>query len=190
MERPEHEGTFHKGRLLVATPALLDENFFRTVVLIVEHTAEGAAGIVLNRPSETPLARGPLEDWEGVAADPALVFVGGPVQPGAVVCLARANTDERPAGFEPIIDGLGVLDIGDGSSTVRTGLRIRVFAGYAGWDAGQLEREIDEGAWYVIDADPEDALSSQPIGLWRFVLQRQPGKLALVANFPIDPTMN
>ena len=189
MEQPD-EKAFLKGRLLVATPALLDENFFRTVVLIVEHNAEGAAGVVLNRPSETPLVGGPLGDWEDVAADPALVFVGGPVQPSAAVCLARAHAGEQPAGFEPIFDGLGVLDIGEGSSAVRTGLRIRVFAGYAGWGAGQLEREIEEGAWYVIDADPEDALSSQPVGLWRFVLQRQPGKLALVANFPIDPTMN
>ena len=179
-----------KGKLLVATPALVDENFFRTVVLIVEHNIEGAVGVVLNRPSDMPLSGSPLGDWEDVAADPALVFVGGPVQPDAAVCLARAHTDDRPDGFEPVIDGLGVLDLGREIGQVRTGVRIRVFAGYAGWGARQLEGEIDEGAWYVIEADPEDALSSQPVGLWRFVLKRQPGKLALVANFPIDPTMN
>lgn len=190
MEQPSEGSAFLKGRLLVATPSLVDQNFFRTVVLVVEHNAEGAAGVILNRPSDTPLAGGPLGGWEESAADPALVFVGGPVQPSAAVCLARANAGEQPERFEPILDGLGVLDIGEASSAVRTGLRIRVFAGYAGWGAGQLEREIEEGAWYVIDADPEDALSSQPGGLWRFVLQRQPGKLALVANFPIDPTMN
>jgi putative transcriptional regulator len=68
--------------------------------------------------------------------------------------------------------------------------RLRVFAGYAGWEGGQLERELAEGAWYVLDADPEDALTSEPGGLWRFVLRRQGGKLALVSNFPADPTMN
>jgi putative transcriptional regulator len=180
-----------KGRLLVATPALLDPNFFRTVVLLVEHNDEGAAGVVLNRPSETSLTGSPLEAWEGVAAEPSLVFVGGPVQPAAAVCLARARPDASPAGFEPVLDGLGVLDIGREFADLKPALdRIRVFAGYAGWDAGQLEGEIEEGAWYVLDADPEDALSSHPGGLWRFVLKRQGGHLALVSNFPSDPTMN
>lgn len=180
-----------KGRLLVASPALLDPNFFRTVVLLVEHNDEGAAGVVLNRPSDRPLVDGPLEGWEDLAADPALVFVGGPVQPAAAVCLGRARPDVVPDGFEPILDRLGVVDIGREAADLRPALdRIRVFAGYAGWGAGQLEGEIDEGAWYVLDADPEDALSQQPGGLWRFVLKRQGGHLALVANFPADPTMN
>jgi putative transcriptional regulator len=180
-----------KGRLLVASPGLLDPNFFRTVVLLVEHNDEGAAGVVLNRPSETPLTQSPLEAWEAVAADPPLVFVGGPVQPAAAVCLARTRPDSTPDGFEPVLDHLGVIDIGREISELRPALdRIRVFAGYAGWGAGQLEGEIEEGAWYVLDADPEDALCSQPGGLWRFVLKRQGGQLALVANFPADPTMN
>lgn len=180
-----------KGRLLVATPGLIDPNFFRTVVLIVEHNEEGAAGIVLNRPSDMSLEGGPLDGWDEVAADPPLVFVGGPVSPEAAVCLARANPDGRPAGWEPVTGGLGVLDLGMQLSEVRGQVdRVRVFAGYAGWGPRQLEAEIEEGSWYVFDADPEDALSSQPGGLWRFILKRQGGKLALVANFPADPTMN
>ena len=180
-----------KGRLLVATPGLVDANFFRTVVLIVEHNDEGAAGVVLNRPSETPLCEGPLDEWGELAADPPLVFVGGPVSPGAAVCLARPAPNVRPEGFEPVVGGLGVLDLGNDPSTARGRLdRLRIFSGYAGWETGQLEDEIAEGAWYVLDADPEDALSAQPGGLWRFVLKRQGGKLALVANFPADPNMN
>jgi len=180
-----------KGKLLVATPGLVDSNFFRTVVLIVEHSEEGVAGVVLNRPSETSLDGGPLDGWNDLAAEPALVFVGGPVSPGAAVCLARPAPHTCPNGFEPIVDGLGVLDLANDPAEVRTDLdRLRVFSGYAGWDAGQLEAEIEEGSWYVIDADPEDALSSQPGGLWRFVLKREGGKLALVANFPADPNMN
>jgi putative transcriptional regulator len=179
-----------KGRLLVATPGLLDQNFFRTVILVVEHSDEGAAGVVLNRPTDTELG-GPLEDWRGKAADPPLVFVGGPVSPDAAVCLARSRLDAQPPGFEPVVDGLGVLDLSEEAAVTHGAVdRVRVFAGYAGWEAGQLERELTEGAWYVLDADPEDALTSEPGALWRFVLRRQGGQLALVSNFPADPSMN
>jgi len=179
-----------KGRLLVAAPGLLDENFFRTVVLLVEHSDEGAAGVVLNRPTDTELS-GPLSDWRGKAADPPLVFIGGPMAPDSAVCLARTAPGSPPPGFEPLVDGLGVLDLSREGPDARSGVdRLRVFAGYAGWGAGQLERELAEGAWYVLDADPEDALTSEPGGLWRFVLRRQGGKLALVSSFPPDPTMN
>jgi putative transcriptional regulator len=182
-----------KGRLLVATPGLVDPNFFRTVILVVEHNDDGAVGVVLNRPSETPLQPGPLEGWTDLAADPSLVFVGGPVSETAAVCLGRLHPHASLPGWEPVVGGLGVVDLAQElDETLTRGAidRVRVFAGYAGWGAGQLEDEIDEGAWYVLDADPEDALSSQPGGLWRFVLQRQGGKLALVANFPADPNMN
>lgn len=180
-----------RGRLLVATPNLMDPNFFRTVVLVVEHTDEGSAGVVLNRPSETGLREGPLEEWETLAADPPMVFVGGPVAPGAAVCLAKSAPESKPPGWQPVVDGLGVLDLDHDLDQIRDGVdRIRMFAGYSGWGAGQLEGEIEEGSWYVLDADPEDALSSQPGGLWRFVLKRQGGRLAMVANFPADPSYN
>jgi len=181
-----------KGRLLVATPALMDPNFFRTVVLIVEHTDQGALGVVLNRPSEMDLDATPLEQWRAAAAEPPLIFVGGPVQPTAAICLARiSHSPAEASSWQPVVDGLGVLDLDGDVTEMRSDLdRLRVFAGYAGWGGGQLEREIEEGSWYVLEADPEDALSSEPIGLWRFVLRRQGGQLALVANFPADPSMN
>jgi putative transcriptional regulator len=145
---------------------------------------------VLNRPTSTELG-GPLEDWRALAADPPLVFVGGPVQPDGAVCLARSSPGEPPPGFKPVVDGLGVIDLSERADDMVRGVdRLRVFAGYAGWGEGQLERELAEGAWYVLDADPEDALTSEPGGLWRFVLRRQGGQLALVSNFPADPTMN
>jgi putative transcriptional regulator len=180
-----------RGRLLVATPGLIDPNFFRAVLLVVEHTAEGAAGVILNRPSETEIDGTPLDSWKELAADPPLVFVGGPVAPDSAVCLARAAYDARPDGWEPVVGGLGVVDLSRGIDDFREGLdRLRVFAGYAGWGEGQLEAELNEGSWYILDADPEDALTSMPLALWRFVLRRQRGKLALVANFPTDPSMN
>jgi putative transcriptional regulator len=180
-----------KGRLLVATPGLLDPNFFRTVVLVVEHNDEGAAGVVLNRPTQTRLEGSPLDAWRDLAADPQLVFVGGPVSPDAAVCLARIAGQSTPIGWQPVIGGLGVIDLGRDLADVRPSIdRLRVFAGYAGWGAGQLEEELESDSWYVIDADPEDALSAMPGSLWRFVLKRQGGKLALVSNFPADPSMN
>jgi putative transcriptional regulator len=119
------------------------------------------------------------------------VFIGGPVSPDAAVCLARSGPEAPPPGWQPVIDNLGVLDLSkqpeDAGPVVD---RIRVFAGYAGWGAGQLEAELDTGSWYVVDADPEDALTSMPGALWRFVLKRQGGRLALLANFPADPAMN
>ena len=131
----------------------------------------------------------PHIDPIGTVLLPALlVFVGGPVQPDAAVCVASATIDVD--GFTPAFARLGTFDLSkppDGA----TGLdRIRVFAGYAGWDEGQLEDEIEQGAWYVLDADPEDAFTTVPDDLWRFVLRRQGGDLSLVANFPIDPSMN
>lgn len=178
-----------KGRLLVATPALVDANFFRTVILIVEHTEDGAAGVVLNRPSEMELGATPLDSWCDAAADPPLIFVGGPMSPTAAICLARVRSEV--SGWQPVIDDVGVLDLEQEPADVRTKLdRVRVFAGYAGWGSGQLEGEIDEGSWFVVDADPEDAFSAEPAALWRFVLKRQGGQLALVSSFPADPTMN
>ncbi len=178
-----------KGRLLVATPALVDPNFFRTVVLIIEHADEGAAGVVLNRPSELELVGSPLEGWNEVAAHPQLVFVGGPVSPSDAVCLARKGAAATVEGWRPVVDGIGLLDLNqDEARSSVDGLR--VFAGYAGWSPGQLEDEIEDGSWYVLEADPNDALSADPATLWRQVLKRQGGKLALVSSFPLDPAMN
>lgn len=184
------EAVSQRGKLLVATPALDDPNFFRTVVLIVEHSADGAAGVVLNRPSGSQL-EGPLVEWASAAAEPAVVFVGGPVQQDAAVCLGAAAPGGEPPGFKPFLGRLGTLDLTLGPDDVVPHIdRLRVFAGYAGWGGGQLEDEIDEGAWFVLDADPEDALSASPDRLWRFVLRRQGGDLALVSNFPDDPSLN
>ena len=167
-----------KGKLLVATPALGDPNFDRTVVLVLEHGDEGAAGVVLNRPTDMELL-GHLPGWEEHAAAPGVVFVGGPVSPSGVICLAI--TDGEIETLDPTILPDDVGAVVDG---------VRVFAGYAGWGAGQVEGEIADGAWFVVDALPGDALSSRPNDLWRAVLRRQPGRLSLFANYPDDVSSN
>ncbi len=178
------------SRLLVAAPTLVDPNFFRTVVLVLEHGGEGALGVVLNRPSETDLA-GALPQWAHLVGSPPVVFVGGPVAPGAAICLARRTPAEEGGGWKPVVGPVGMLDLNlDPDDVVPRVDEIRVFAGYAGWGPGQLEGEIDGGGWIVVDAWPGDALSERPDGLWSDVLRRQGGKLGLLANYPVDPALN
>lgn len=167
-----------KGQLLVATPALVDPNFARTVVLVLEHAGEGAAGVVLNRPTDMALV-GHLPGWEDRAADPEVVFAGGPVSPTGVICLALCDGEVQP------IDPTSDPDEGPGSVD-----RLRVFAGYAGWGPGQLEAEVVEGSWFVVDSRPDDAVSPHPGDLWRAVLRRQPGRLRLFADYPDDISAN
>jgi putative transcriptional regulator len=179
-----------KGRLLVATPALGDPNFDRTVVLVLEHNEDGAVGVVLNRPTDTDVGN-PLPGWHRLAADPPVVFQGGPVAPTAAICLGRSGSTDTAAGFEPLFDALGTVDLSLDPNTVGSTLQaIRVFVGYAGWGEGQLEGEIEAGAWFVVDAHPDDALSAEPDDLWRTVLRRQRGRMAMYANFPSNPALN
>jgi len=179
-----------KGRLLVATPNLGDPNFERTVVLVLAHGDEGALGVVLNRPSQLDLAE-PLPEWARAAADPPVVFIGGPVAPSAAVCLARVAPAGDAVGWERVLGPVGTLDLdSDPDEAIPAIQGIRVFAGYAGWGPGQLEGEIEAGGWFVVDADAADALSPAPEELWAVVLRRQRGTLALFAAYPADPTLN
>lgn len=178
------------GRLLVAAPSLMDPNFHRTVILVLDHTDEGALGIVLNRPSLTPV-RELLDRWSGLAAPPGLVHVGGPVEPTAVIALGGVVDGWSADEWEPVIDGLRVVDLGADVALASTEITaIRVFAGYAGWGPGQLESELDEDAWMAVPAEPDDALSADPDGLWADVLRRAGVDHRLLATMPADPTMN
>jgi len=178
------------GRLLVATPNLLDPNFARTVVLILDHHGEGAMGLVLNRPSETAVGD-PLPQWREHAVEPAVVFVGGPVRQEAAICLAQSPGAAGTAGWQPLFDRLGTVDLAREPAELGVEIdAVRVFAGYAGWGANQLEAEIDAGAWYVLRAQPGDVMCAEPTRLWRSVLRRQPGVLSAVASYPADLSNN
>lgn len=179
-----------KGRLLVATPLLGDPNFERTVVLMLEHTEEGALGVVLNRPSPLRVADA-IEDWADAAASPAVVFIGGPVATGTVIALARRHGELPEDAWSEVLATIGVIDVSQDAQVVGAALDgVRIFTGYAGWGEGQLEGEIAEGAWWVLDADPADALTSRPAALWRRVLDRQPDPLRRWALFPEDIRAN
>jgi putative transcriptional regulator len=180
------------GRLLVANPLLPDPNFDRTVVLLIAHGEEGALGLVLNRPSKLEVAE-PLPQWSHLAAEPPVLFVGGPVQHSAVICLARLRQVEGPGekAIRPVTRGIATLDLDSDPAEAAGRVEVvRLFAGYAGWGAGQLEREMEAGAWWVVVARPGDAFSTDPTDLWKAVLRRQRSSLRFAAYFPDDPRLN
>ena len=181
---------YRTGQLIVANPVLPDPNFDRTVVLVLAHEDKGALGVVLNRPSEMDVDA-PLPRWERLAAEPPVVFVGGPVAPGAAICLATVPSGAPIPGWTPVTGQLGTLDLEqDPDELGSTVSQIRIFAGYAGWAPGQLEAESSSGAWFVVDAEPGDAMADDPGQLWKRVLRRQGADLAVVAAFPADPNRN
>jgi putative transcriptional regulator len=181
------------GRLLVANPLLPDPNFDRTVVLLLAHSDEGALGVVLNRPSEM-LVGSPLPGWASLAADPPVVFLGGPVSHESVICLANSSghpSSTSAEGWQAVTETVGTLDLSLDPDAVSTRFRqLRVFAGYAGWAPGQLESEMDAGAWWVVQAEPGDVFSDAPERLWTRVLRRQPNSLAMVSYFPANVASN
>jgi putative transcriptional regulator len=177
-----------RGQLLVAGPSLLDPNFWRTVVLVVEHTEEGALGLVLNRPSETNVGEAVPQLGEMLDASERL-FIGGPVQPSAVIVLAQFEdpTDAALLAF----DDVGVLGTGPSSEDLSVGVRVgRAFLGHAGWGPGQLDGELERGDWILEPARLGDAFADEAKELWSEVLTRKGGSYALVARMPADPSMN
>ncbi len=175
------------GRLLVAAPVLQDPNFHRTVVLLVDHDEDGAVGVVLNRPGMQPVGA-LLPAFEELAAPPRVLFGGGPVTPEGVLCVARGAVGDEPR-FKSFDGDLGVLGLEDDRPVDGVEV-VRLFHGYAGWGPGQLESELDEGAWFVLDARPDDAFTDEPDHLWAEVLRRQGGDFALISTMPEDPSTN
>jgi putative transcriptional regulator len=173
-----------QGQLLISSPLLHDPNFRRTVVLMTHHDDEGAMGLVLSRPSEVRVADAvpELADLPGASE---LVYVGGPVQPEAVVVLIEREDEPE----SPIIGTVAFMEADSDLDELEI-VRARVFAGYSGWGPGQLEDELDETSWIVVPAEPDDVFAADPDELWRTVLQRKGGKFAQMATMPFDPRLN
>ncbi len=169
------------GTLLVATPALIDPNFYRTVVLILQHDEDGCVGVVLNRPTQE-LVAAHLPEWAGRVPEPGTVNYGGPVEPEVAIALSLTATG-MPTG----VPGLSLIDLT--AAPDDHGQPVRIYSGYSGWGRDQLETEIAAGSWYLVQASPDDPFDADE-GQWRRVLRRQPGFLSVVSTFPDDPTMN
>ena len=175
------------GRLLAAAPGMLDPNFARTVVLMMDHTPEGAVGLVLNRPTEADLLDH-LPGWWGAAVNPRVVFVGGPVGGGGGIGLARGVGSTPLEGWSDVL-GIQAVDL-EYEPGPDTGLEARIFAGYSGWGPGQLESELDSHGWLVIEGQVEDIFTPNPERLWEEVLSRAGGRYAWLATYPVDPRLN
>jgi putative transcriptional regulator len=196
-------GDRHVGKLLVAAPGMTDPRFEKTVVLLLDHDADGALGVVLNRPTTVGVEE-VLPGWNAVVSAPDVVFDGGPVATDSALGLAQVAGTDEPVGFRTMFGGAGEDTVGPMTGR-RTGLVdldtpiellagalacMRVFAGYAGWAGGQLEDELGAGGWFVLEARPEDISALAPANLWRTVLRRQSGELALMSTYPRDPALN
>jgi putative transcriptional regulator len=176
-----------RGQLLIAGPGLVDPNFWRTVVLIVEHSDDGALGLVLNRPSETTVGEA-VSDLQQVLDLDDPLYVGGPVQPSALIVLAEFDRPDDAALIA--FDDVGVLASGAQEEPDLSVRRGRAFVGHAGWGPGQLDSEVERGDWILDPAKREDAFTVTPLELWESVLTRKGGSYALVARMPPDPSVN
>lgn len=187
------EGEVDPGTLLVAAPTMSDPNFRRTVVFVIDHRGEGTLGVVLNKSSDVPVHE-VLPQWGEHVVEPQEVFVGGPVEKKTALCLAALRTGQESqelAGVIGVSGPVALVDLDTDPVQLRDKVRgVRVFAGYAGWDAQQLAGEIDRGDWLLCPALPSDVLASPRGDLWAQVLRRQGMPTALMATHPGDLQLN
>jgi putative transcriptional regulator len=178
------------GSLLIASATLVDPSFARCVVLVLDSNADGSLGVILNRPSEIPVGE-VLTSWQDVTSEPGVLFRGGPVELNAALAIGALSQGAEPSGWQPLTGSLGIVDLDDTPDDFLGRLTaLRVYAGYAGWSAGQLEDEIAEGSWHVVPALERDLFSHSPDQLWGDVLRRQPPPLSMLATMPEDANLN
>jgi putative transcriptional regulator len=193
VQREASDADVEPGALLVAAPGLVDLNFRRTVVFVIDHRRSGTLGVVLNRPSEVAVMD-VLPTWGRHTSRPQAVFVGGPVQQKTALCLAALRPGQRADGINGVVGVRGsvaLVDLDSDPDDLAPRMRgLRVFAGYSGWDSGQLASEIGRGDWLVVPALPDDVVTPPGVDLWGRVLRRQGMPLALLATHPIDVERN
>jgi putative transcriptional regulator len=179
------------GQVLIASPVLRDPNFLRTIIYLCAHDEHGALGVVLNRPNPVALDE-VLPRWSPAAAQPASLFAGGPVDLDSAIGLGWVTTDSpKVAGLSLVETPIAMIDLNEDPAAVMQQLgALRIYLGYAGWGAGQLESEISEKAWHVTDARPAEVFSTAPHNLWRDVVRRQPGAIPMWSTFSDDPRLN
>lgn len=181
------------GSLLVASVELVEQTFRRTVIYLIEHNEIGSLGVVLNRPSDTAVLD-VLPAWAPLAVRPQALFVGGPVKRDSALCLGllQPGVDgDDVSGLRPVEGRVVMVDLDAEPEELAPALEgLRVFVGYAGWSAGQLDAELERGDWLVVPALPSDVVAPGRVDLWARVLRRQPMPMALLATHPIELERN
>jgi putative transcriptional regulator len=177
-------------------PNLTDPTFAGTVVFVLDHNDSGTLGVVLGRPSQVEI-RDVLPGWCDLAVDPGVFHVGGPCETDTALCLAvcdaaACGTPGEDCGLRPVAGAVHLVDLDADPDELAGRVRgLRVFAGYAGWSPGQLAVEVAEGAWACVPGRPQDVLSELAgPELWRRVMGRQTGRLAVLSTAPADPSAN
>ena len=177
------------GALLVAGPMLVDPNFFRSVVLLMNAEEDGAVGVIINRATDVAVGEY-LPDWRDLLAPPRMIFDGGPVRPETAIGVGVRPGVPPDEGWRPVPGGIGFIDVALHPDDVPGLSEARIYSGYAGWGAGQLEMELSVGSWFVVEGDADDVFDPVPETLWRRVLRRQEPHIARYADYPIDPRRN
>ncbi|MBL89133.1 MAG: hypothetical protein CL517_02515 [Actinobacteria bacterium] len=177
-----------RGKLLLATPELMDSNFHRSVVLVIEHNNDGAIGVVLNRQTEITSTE-VLPKWVFSSSSDSLLFWGGPVQQESLLALGLLNQDSA-ALQNNLLNRITVIDLNQEIIDSELFTSARLYSGYSGWSPGQLNAEISSGGWIVAEANDNDPFVDQPTDLWSEVLERQEGFISRLAQYPDDPRMN
>lgn len=177
-----------RGKLLLATPELMDSNFHRSVVLVIEHNNDGAIGVVLNRQTEITSTE-VLPKWVFSSGSDSLLFWGGPVQQESLLALGLLNQDSE-ALQNNLLNRITVIDLNQEIIDSELFTSARLYSGYSGWSPGQLNAEISSGGWIVAEANDNDPFVDQPTDLWSEVLERQEGFISRLAQYPDDPRMN
>lgn len=179
-----------RGQLLVATSAIESGPFWRSVVYLLDHDADGALGVIVNRPSNADVDD-ILPGWADWVNAPSCLFEGGPVDLDSALAVGVvADTSSQPSGWHRMAGRVGLVDLDGPRPLGGEFVGLRVFAGYAGWGTGQLEAEIEEGSWLVVPAEDGDLTSPTPDLLWSEVLRRQRGETRFWSTLPSDPGLN
>lgn len=183
------------GSLLIASATLVDPHFARCVLLVLDSDPQGSLGVILNRPTEVPVGE-VLPPWQDITSEPGVLFQGGPVEVNAAIAIGSLRpqaqgSSETPVGWQPLSGSIGIVDLDSSPGDFLGRLAaLRVYAGYAGWGAEQLDDEITEGSWHVVPCTGTDPFSHAPERLWGDVLRRQPPPLSMLATLPEDVNLN
>lgn len=181
---------FLKGKLLLDGGDLVGSFFHRTVLLVCEHSAEGAFGLVLNRSTGSKVGEMVVADLPDNLKQ-SLLFHGGPVQPTALSFLHSDSFIPEANVFPNLNLGHSIDELVDVGESFSTTQKVKIFAGYAGWSAGQLEREMKRKSWLTFPASLELVFDTPPEQLWPRILRTKGGwRNRLLAQMPDDVSLN
>lgn len=178
----------YKGKILISTPDVSGDIFSRSVVLMIDHNENGAFGLILNK-KNSEMSR----KMNNIFGFPVEVYEGGPVENDKIFFIVKGNPvtevfDEIGEGFYITEDIQKIVaEIIEGRLQLS---HVKIFSGYSGWAAQQLESEIHRKMWTVVDVYNLDYTSPNDQGLWKNIMQNLGGEFLLWANAPEDVSMN